>query len=347
MKRFIKFLHIKNTRPIHGMWLSALCIFAFALFPTFATAEKLCGDNIIYLGNQQSNDNEFIYDDMDTYRDLTNNIITNRNRVKSGSIFLIAHKTEKGKVYECDKQYCGVNQFLLMKPGHVHEGREINNLTLYVCSITPLNDEWKEWYSLQHCSATDELIQQNLKGNATDEYDLFKSATSGKYCIKKKNSTTSSTSQSNTAPTKKQPEPIKVTSPDTTSVSSIVVLPGVGDKCTTADLNERNATAGIYINNGNGVSCMATDCRDNFYLVYQNGESQGWCIASTFCQEKHSLWEKRTKNAFIWKRDGSKKRKRISTLPLIYHNNDQHSAEHGHRWPIGSVLLLPGGSCVR
>ena len=146
MKRFIKFLHIKNTRPIHGMWLSALCIFAFALFPTFATAEKLCGDNIIYLGNQQSNDNEFIYDDMDTYRDLTNNIITNRNRVKSGSIFLIAHKTEKGKVYECDKQYCGVNQFLLMKPGHVHEGREINNLTLYVCSITPLNDEWKELY---------------------------------------------------------------------------------------------------------------------------------------------------------------------------------------------------------
>ena len=49
---------------------------------------------------------------------------------------------------------------------------------------------------------------------------------------------------------------------------------------------------------------------------------------------------KRTKNAFIWKRDGSKKRKRISTLPLISHNNDQHSAEHGHRWPIGSVLLL-------
>ena len=281
MKRFIKFLHIKNTRPIRGMWLSALCIFAFALFPTFATAEKLCGDNIIYMGNQQFNDNEFIYDDMDTYRDLQNNMIT--NRVKSGSIFLTAHKTEKGKVYECDKQYCGVNQFLLMKPGHVHEGLEINKLTLYVCSITPLNDEWKEWYSLQYCSATDELIQQNLKGNATDEYDLFKSATSGRYCIKKKNSTSSSTSQSNTAPTKKQPEPIKVTSPDTTSVSSIDVLPGVGDKCTTADLNERNATAGIYINNGNGVSCMATDCRDNFYLVYQNGESQGWCVASTYC----------------------------------------------------------------
>lgn len=35
-----------------------------------------------------------------------------------------------------------------------------------------------------------------------------------------------------------------------------------------------------------------------------------------------------------------KEKEAVPPLPLISHNNDPHSVEHEHRWPIGSVLLL-------
>lgn len=285
MKRFIKFLHIKNTRPIRGMWLSALCIFAFALFPTFATADDNCGGTLIrFAAAQKPTDDEFIYANQTIY-DKAKAATKGQTWYNTSRNSRAALTAESNKVFECDNSACKNKSLLLMDKGHIYEGEEIKETSLYICSSPTIgNDKWERLILSTDANCAGSPVG-TFYGNLGDEYDLYSLENTG-YCIKKKNSTSSSTSQSNTAPAKKQPEPIKITSPATPSVSSIVV-PGVGDECTTADLNERNATSGTYINNGNGVSCMATNCRDNFYLVYQNGESQGWCVASTFCQGKH------------------------------------------------------------
>ena len=60
----------------------------------------------------------------------------------------------------------------------------------------------------------------------------------------------------------------------------------IGTNCNVADLPQY-ATAGTYINNGVGVVCAATACQSGTYLVVNaSGVSQGWCVASTYCNNK-------------------------------------------------------------
>lgn len=311
------------------MWLSALCIFAFALFPTFATAnltEVFTPESIRNLVQTKcdgvtnfdpyyktTDSDQYIYATTQTY----NTVNTKKQAHPEASI---ASSELDNKIFQCGGVpgfnsgiSCAYGNIVLIGADHVFKGDTINNTAAYICGTTFEVKTWTE-FDLPNCQDT------SIKSN--DKNAELAIVLEGKYFIRKKNIKSgdyitaknryytsicqtyvckdnyeetddgkcvlsSSTSQSNTAPTKKH-EPIKITSPETPSVSSIVV-PGVGDECTTADLNERNATAGIYINNGNGVSCMATECRDNFYLVYQNGKSQGWCVASTFCQDPESF----------------------------------------------------------
>lgn len=60
----------------------------------------------------------------------------------------------------------------------------------------------------------------------------------------------------------------------------------IGTDCNVADLPQY-ATAGTYINNGVDVVCAATACQSGTYLVVNSsGVSQGWCVASTYCNNK-------------------------------------------------------------
>ena len=60
----------------------------------------------------------------------------------------------------------------------------------------------------------------------------------------------------------------------------------IGTNCNVADLPQY-ATAGTYINNGVDVVCAATACQSGTYLVVNSsGVSQGWCVASTYCNNK-------------------------------------------------------------
>lgn len=62
----------------------------------------------------------------------------------------------------------------------------------------------------------------------------------------------------------------------------------VGANCTDADLPQY-ATSGTYINNGVGIVCAATACQSGTYLVVNaSGVSQGWCVASTYCNDANT-----------------------------------------------------------
>lgn len=60
----------------------------------------------------------------------------------------------------------------------------------------------------------------------------------------------------------------------------------IGTDCNDADLPQY-ATTGTYIDNGVAVVCAATACQSGTYLVVNaSGVSQGWCVASTYCNNK-------------------------------------------------------------
>lgn len=60
----------------------------------------------------------------------------------------------------------------------------------------------------------------------------------------------------------------------------------IGTNCNAADLPQY-ATTGTYIDNGVAVVCVATACQSGTYLVVNSsGVSQGWCVASTYCNNK-------------------------------------------------------------
>lgn len=62
----------------------------------------------------------------------------------------------------------------------------------------------------------------------------------------------------------------------------------IGTNCNVADLPQY-ATAGTYINNGVDVVCAATACQSGTYLVVNSsGVSQGWCVASTYCNDANT-----------------------------------------------------------
>lgn len=64
----------------------------------------------------------------------------------------------------------------------------------------------------------------------------------------------------------------------------------VGDACSAADLQGRNAAAGKYINIGKGkVSCQATQCLSGAYMVYKDNATQGWCVYPSKCPDGYTL----------------------------------------------------------
>ena len=58
-----------------------------------------------------------------------------------------------------------------------------------------------------------------------------------------------------------------------------------GDSCKKQDLPQY-ATDGKYVKSGNSLKCLATKCQKGTYLVTKDGASQGWCVASAYCNDK-------------------------------------------------------------
>ena len=195
MKRFIKFLHIKNTRPIRGIWLPALCIFAFALFPTFATAENNCGGTLTqFAAAQKPADDEFIYANQTIY-EKAKTATAGQNWFNTSYNTRATLAAESNEVFECDNSACKNKSLLLMDKEHIYEGKEITEISLYICSSPTIgNDKWEPLILSTDANCTGFQVG-TFYGNLGDEYDLYSLENTG-YCIKKKNST-SSTSQSN------------------------------------------------------------------------------------------------------------------------------------------------------
>lgn len=146
MKRFIKFLHIKNTRPIRGMWLSALCIFAFALFPTAMYAQCSSYEyskTIKFEPNTQKYLFGYKYNPETTAEAEEINI-----------------SQAPKPVFECGPRntysegadtFCSANSIVLLPPNHTFNNQTISGKHAYKCTKNGNTYIWKE-YEIDMCS---------------------------------------------------------------------------------------------------------------------------------------------------------------------------------------------------
>lgn len=194
MKRFIKFLHIKNTHPIRGMWLPALCIFAFALFPTFATANltevstpesirnlvqtKCDGVTNFNPYYKTTDSDQYIYATTKTY----NTVNTKKQANPQASI---ASSELDNKIFQCGGVpgfnsgiSCAYGNIVLIGADHVFKGDTINNTAAYKCGTTFDVKTWTE-FDLPNCKGT------SIKSN--DKNAELAIVLEEKYFIRKKN----------------------------------------------------------------------------------------------------------------------------------------------------------------
>lgn len=146
MKRFIKFLHIKNTRPIRGMWLSALCIFAFALFPTAMYAQ--CSS--------------YEYSKTIKFKPNTQKYLFGYkyNPETTAEAEEINMSQAPKPVFECGPRntysegadtFCSANSIVLLPPNHTFNNQTISGKHAYKCTKNGNTYIWKE-YEIDMCS---------------------------------------------------------------------------------------------------------------------------------------------------------------------------------------------------
>ena len=146
MKRFIKFLHIKNTHPIRGIWLSALCIFAFALFPTamYAQCSSYEYSKTIKF---ESNTQKYLFG----YK---------YNPETTAEAEEINMSQAPKPVFECGPRntysegadtFCSANSIVLLPPNHTFNNQTISGKHAYKCTKSGNIYIWKE-YKIDMCS---------------------------------------------------------------------------------------------------------------------------------------------------------------------------------------------------
>lgn len=110
----------------------------FAVFSLFLMMPAVMADcntpvTISYVGNQEPDDNEFLYESEREYL-LAKQGYTNSGKKNSGD----------GHAYECDfgrSGGCGHDDVVTMDPGHVFKGQVIDKEVKYQCNAT----RWMDW----------------------------------------------------------------------------------------------------------------------------------------------------------------------------------------------------------
>lgn len=261
--------------------LSAFFISTFAI-PTLAHAGE-CGIYRFDTGFLQYADhNEFLYDNLETYREVQNN-----------------HKMQKtttlGKVYECDTsdKYCPDSHIQTMEKNHVFKGKEISEQKTYFC----WNNEWIAVNLSDECEANTQE-QKRRAGNKTFEhkyngktYILWQNSQFNRDniqgCIKSETNTsttqTSDTSATSTGTSSANNANNGQTADTNNNADANKPTKTVGQQCDTDDLKKQNATAGVYTKNGKDITCFATECPNGAYLVKKANVEQGYCRTPTKC----------------------------------------------------------------
>lgn len=110
----------------------------FLFFMTSSFGAGQCGLNhVTFQGTQKPEHNEFIYENLDVYNEVSNNF---DKKIKNMDL--------KGMVWECDKKQ-GCSNAVVLPAGSVFKGAETIAERLFVCS-TYIQDRWYD-YDVVEC----------------------------------------------------------------------------------------------------------------------------------------------------------------------------------------------------
>lgn len=106
-----------------------------------AAEVKECGMSQIKLSgfNQYPSDNEFLFDSKAAYDSAPKNNGTH---------------TVKGKVFECDNEYCSHGMRIDLGPGHVFKGKVVDEYRTYFCDTSSSDDHWEYEVTEMVCGET-------------------------------------------------------------------------------------------------------------------------------------------------------------------------------------------------
>ncbi|MBR5153893.1 MAG: hypothetical protein IKW57_03825 [Alphaproteobacteria bacterium] len=115
--------------------------------------ENLCGEtHISYDGNQQPDDNEFLYENETAYNSV-------KNRPDGGTV-------TGGRVFECDNKHCPGATQMPMPAGHVFMGQVVKEPATYICNSqsvwSQFDDRWERLY--------DGCVYKGIHTNLNDWY---------------------------------------------------------------------------------------------------------------------------------------------------------------------------------
>ncbi len=274
--------------------LSAFFISTFAI-PTLAHAGE-CGENKIEMSHfQNGHHDEFLFEEVSDFDASKNNTGLTETKLKDLT----------GKVYTCDPNNCKIDEIISMPKNHVFKGKTISEPKTYVCKQSG-DYYWRPIQTnLQKCpnDKFNQLEQTGFKPKrfeqGTKNIIFWDSSIHNEYfnaCIESETNTsttqtsdtsatstgTSSAENANngqTAGTNNTPGKTNTTEQDDNADANQPTKT-VGQQCDTDDLNKQNATAGVYKKNGKDITCFATECPNDAYLVKKDDTEQGYCRKS-------------------------------------------------------------------
>lgn len=268
--------------------LSAFFISTFAI-PTLAHAGE-CGENKIEMSYFQVADHdEFLFEkenDFKTSYNLPQKKLTNLD----------------DKVYICNPDNCQPGKIISMPKNHVFKGKTISEPKTYVCKQSgdyywrPIqtnlqkcpNDKFNQleqtgfkpkrfeqgnkniifWDSSIHNEYFDACIESETNTSTTQTSDASATSTG--------TSSANNANNGQTAATNNNPGKTNNAEQDDNADANQPTKT-VGQQCDTDDLKKQNATAGVYKKNGKDITCFATACPKDAYLVKKDGTEQGYC----------------------------------------------------------------------
>lgn len=159
-----------------GFWVASLGLFC-VIGNGFAAGGTCPAYFVDFDGNQDADDNEFIYDSYAAFLEARDNINGNCD---DGCAL------KKGHVAECDDQFCaGGSGYFTITGNEIFEGKQVSKDTLFVCNVHGFDDVWQKVGLLKPCGEFTPKTQYKriTLVNTDAHYVLRTGSTSYSYCI--------------------------------------------------------------------------------------------------------------------------------------------------------------------